>query len=44
LDSLIIKKGKKISLKDYRKTKSWEFIKIDKFRAEYKSIVSDFDF
>lgn len=44
LDSIIVKKGKKKSLKDYRKTKAWEFIKNDKYRAEYKSVVTNSDF
>ncbi|HEY5462636.1 MAG TPA: hypothetical protein VIJ95_05210 [Hanamia sp.] len=44
LDRIIIKKGKKISLKDYRKTESWKFIKKDKSIAEYKSIITNSEF
>lgn len=44
LDKIIIKKGERISLKDYLKTKSWKFIKKDKIKAEYKSIVTDSEF
>lgn len=44
LKSIIIKRGKKISMKDYRKNESWKFIKKDKFRAEYKSIVNNSEF
>ena len=44
LERVIIKKGKKISLKDYRNIKSWQFIKISNYKAEYKAIVTDSEF
>ena len=43
-DTIIIKKGKRKSIKDYRKNTEWKFTKKDKFNAEYRAVVADSEF
>lgn len=43
-DTIIIKKGKRKSMKDYSKNIEWKFTKKDDFKAEYKAVVTDADF
>lgn len=43
-DSIVVKKGKKKSIKDFRQNMAWKFAKKDDFHAEYQAIITDTEF